>query len=293
MNQIFTIVVWIGASLFLNPIIAQPSKKLLAHYLDKSLSTYLINQLPHHFCDNNKGRHTYMGQLKIERTNPTAKVIGPNQFEPRLMIYGSSRADFYSNFDNGSSKIHWIAQVKEVADSIEVVKLKWRKNECMRFKTLIDLEEGEAEWWEESFEDPLSANDQQDEVGFYEDDPSLDAPENTIPDEQEAIAKNFKTDLDIYANLAPKGHSKVQRSDNITHHIDGKLVNTSSQKSYKNISLKISYFTSENEFLQDETWVIYELFEPKKEFLFWYPLIYPAGAASYKVEIDGAIEVIE
>ena len=54
-----------------------------------------------------------MGQLKIERTNPTAKIIGPNRFEPRLMVFGSARADFYSNFDNGSSKIHWIAQIKK------------------------------------------------------------------------------------------------------------------------------------------------------------------------------------
>jgi hypothetical protein len=108
---------------------AQGSDEVRA-VLEEGLSTYLNNISPPKGCECNECDHTYAGTLKIDRH---ATVEGT------LRIWGVAKVKWKSPFTAGTDVVPIYAEFKKQDGTVILSKLRWRKDACMKFETLMEL----------------------------------------------------------------------------------------------------------------------------------------------------------
>ncbi len=145
MNKVYARVTFaLVAFLLVSPFThAQLTKEKVIKVLDETLREELVSQLPHHFCAKNSFEHTYSGEIKIIRTGRTAVTFQPVRIEERLTIWGNASVTQASNFMGSESHINFYAEIREVAGKADIVKIKWKQNDCMQYVMLFNKDEDE------------------------------------------------------------------------------------------------------------------------------------------------------
>lgn len=145
MNKVYARVTFaLVAFLLVSPFThAQLTKEKVIKVLDETLREELVSQLPHHFCAKNSFEHTYSGEIKIIRTGRTAVTFQPVRIEERLTIWGNASVTQASNFMGSESHISFYAEIREVAGKADIVKIKWKQNDCMQYVMLFNKDEEE------------------------------------------------------------------------------------------------------------------------------------------------------
>lgn len=145
MNKVYARVTFALVSfLLVSPFThAQLTKEKVIKVLDETLRIELVSQLPHHFCAKNSFEHTYSGEIKIIRTGRTAVTFQPVRIEERLTIWGNASVTQASNFMGSESHINFYAELREVEGKADIVKIKWKQNDCMQYVMLFNKDEDE------------------------------------------------------------------------------------------------------------------------------------------------------
>ncbi|RMG28413.1 MAG: hypothetical protein D6730_05455 [Bacteroidetes bacterium] len=278
---------------------AQIAKKELLDKLETALSTYLVNVYPHHFCPDNKSRHTYMGQLGIDKMGVASKPIGPNKFEDRYMVWGHAHADYHNGFLSGSSQVNYLAQLKKEGEEWVIVKLKWKKNDCMQYKTLLDLEADEPAWWE------VAARNQEPETLDWAQEADM------LPDSLSLLGEELNAEAEIdpqqsleraypleYLRVIPTtplsaepGSTEVAASASTPIPIAGVIMNNADHTTYKDAVLEIRFYSKTHTLLDRAQWTLYEFFYPQQEMAFEYPAILPEHTHRFEVRLLKAIPI--
>ena len=122
---------------------AQFAKEAVIQLLDDALRTHLVNVLPHHHCPCNNCQHTYTGDVKISKTGRAAITFQPVRREERITVWGNASVIQSSTFLGSSTVINFYAELREVNGAPDLVKLKWKQNDCMQYVMLFNKDEDE------------------------------------------------------------------------------------------------------------------------------------------------------
>lgn len=271
----------------------QLPRDVLMKKLDEGLATYLVKVYPHHFCEDNKSKHTYMGDLSISKVGVTAKVVGPNRFEDRLMVWGTARVDYHNGFVGGSTKASFIAQFRNAEPespaqeapkppATELVKLKWKKNDCMQYATLLDLEENEPDWWAEQ-ETKGEAERLDWALEAYRSEEMGEEASGGALEREQLAPLEF---LEVYAELSSDA---VGAGDVQPMQLQGEVLSLAQLTTYKDAVLKLTYFSKTQSVIASEQWTLYEFFRPGESISFMKNVQVPAQTASFSLDILTAI----
>ncbi len=232
-------------------IYSQNTEELFYAMLDSILTDRLVDQYPDKMCDDNNGLHTYMGELTIEKINKSAIPLGPNRFEDRWMLTGLARADHQSSFLSGSSRVQIMGIARQnFFGKWEIIKVKWKKNSCMQYATLMDMEE------EEKMAAELSPDS---DLDFM--------MEKITEEENEVRIEEVKPEvlelehpgqfIEIIANIPEK--KKKKQPDMLLFQIQ----NHASLTTFKDVKINVSFLSKTETILHVEEYTFYEYFEPK------------------------------
>lgn len=109
---------------------AQNSTDEVKRLLDESLRTYVQKIHPPKGCECNECGHTFTKGYKITKHQEVAGV---------LRVYGMAKVQYKSAYKGGSGTIEFYAEFRKEAGETILVRLRWRKDDCMKYKTLYEL----------------------------------------------------------------------------------------------------------------------------------------------------------
>ncbi|MEL7533257.1 MAG: hypothetical protein AAFN10_18235, partial [Bacteroidota bacterium] len=118
--------------LFFIPLLgnAQNSTEEVKRLLDESLRTHVLKIHPPKGCECNECAHTYTKGFKITKHQEVAGV---------LRVYGLAKVQYKNAFTGGTDTIDFYAEFRKVEGETVLIRLRWRKNDCMKYKTLYEL----------------------------------------------------------------------------------------------------------------------------------------------------------
>lgn len=291
-------------------LFAQLPKEDIYIMMDSALMTQLVAQYPDKLCEDNNEEHTYMGNLNIGKVSKQPIPLGPNRFEDQWMIFCTARADHESQFSSGSSQVQIMAQIRQnFFGKWEIIRMKWKKNECMQYATLYDREAEEKMAAElNPYKEDLAMMDDP----TVESNPSLviSTPNPVIPAlqpnnldkylrdvqkdlTQESELKDLEKEhpgqfLQMFVNLVEKKKKK-----DIGQLIDIRINNHAENTTYKDVKFNVHYLTKTETILKTEEHIIYEYFEPGKEFQLELDTQKPLHTEKVSISFMNAIPIYE
>ncbi len=109
---------------------AQDTAEKVKAAIDEALKTNIKNIKPDKNCDENNCPHTYKNSFKITKRQTVSRT---------LRVWGVAKAYHRCQFQNsGMGTFQFYAELLKRGQEVSVSKLKWRKNDCMRYEVLVD-----------------------------------------------------------------------------------------------------------------------------------------------------------
>lgn len=96
--------------------------------LQSALTQHVRELFPTTDCQHNASAHTYKGEFSITRTQEVGTT---------LRIYGRAKVAYRSRYEAGDGFVDFYAECIRHNGQVEVTRLRWRKDDCMRYESLF------------------------------------------------------------------------------------------------------------------------------------------------------------
>ncbi|WNJ19964.1 hypothetical protein [Pontibacter sp. G13] len=112
------------------PVHSQSANEVIRFKLNDALRRYVVNLYPDRSCECNECRLTYLD---------TYRITQHDKVDNTLQIQGVAKTGWQSRMTSGTSTIMFYAEFRRVRGEIKLRKLMWKKDGCMKFRTLMSV----------------------------------------------------------------------------------------------------------------------------------------------------------